>query len=152
MAIGVKEGVRTPLTASHGFILESSFSKNIGPMSGIYSLLVQEMRKKNEEEKISDKDEAFLVAQEYANTGFLKIGFWIKDFKNGDDDAILWNLIDELDSKYEELFPEPISKLLKIVKASSLRSAKGSVFSCYPAGSSFKLPFAVFCDAIFAIF
>ena len=40
-------------------------------------------------------------------------------------------------------FPyEPISKLLKIVKASSLRSAKGSVFSCYPAGSSFKLPFA----------
>ena len=47
---------------------------------------------------------------------------------------------------------EPISKLLKIVKASSLRSAKGSVFSCYPAGSSFKLPFAVLCDVLFAIF
>lgn len=106
MAIGVKEGKRTPLTASHGFILESSFSKTVGPMSGIYSLLVQEMRKNNEEEKISDKDEAFLVAQEYANTGFLKIGDWIKDLKNGDDDAVLWDLIDELDSKYEELFPE----------------------------------------------
>ena len=41
---------------------------------------------------------------------------------------------------------EAISKLLKIVKASSLRSDKGSVFGCYLAGSSLKLPFTALCE------
>ena len=41
---------------------------------------------------------------------------------------------------------EAISKLLKIVKAPSLRSDKGSVFGCYLAGSNLKLPFTVLCE------
>ena len=41
---------------------------------------------------------------------------------------------------------EAISKLLKIVKAPSLRSDKGSVFGCYLTGSSLKLPFAALCE------
>ena len=41
---------------------------------------------------------------------------------------------------------EAISKLLKIVKAPSLRSDKGSVFGCYLAGSSLKLPFTSLCE------
>ena len=41
---------------------------------------------------------------------------------------------------------EAISKLLKIVKAPSLRSDKGSVFGCYLAGSSLKLPFTALCE------
>ena len=45
-----------------------------------------------------------------------------------------------------------VSKFLKVVKASSLRSVKGSVFSCYHADNSFKLPLAALCDAIFVIF
>ena len=41
---------------------------------------------------------------------------------------------------------EAISKLLKIVKAPSLRSDKGSVFGCYLTGSNLKLPFAALCE------
>ena len=44
------------------------------------------------------------------------------------------------------LSSEAISKLLKIVKAPSLRSDKGSVFGCYLAGSSLKLPFTALCE------
>ena len=41
---------------------------------------------------------------------------------------------------------EAISKLLKIVKAPSLRSDKGSVFGCYLTGSNLKLPFTALCE------
>ena len=41
---------------------------------------------------------------------------------------------------------EAISKLLKFVKAPSLRSDKGSVFGCYLTGSNLKLPFAALCE------
>ena len=41
---------------------------------------------------------------------------------------------------------EVISKLLKIVKAPSLRSDKGSVFGCYLTGSNLKLPFTALCE------
>ncbi len=41
---------------------------------------------------------------------------------------------------------EVISKLLKIVKAPSLRSDKGSVFGCYLTGSKCKLPFTALCE------
>ena len=43
-------------------------------------------------------------------------------------------------------YSEPISKLLKIVKAPSLQSDKGSVFGCYLAGSRCKLPFTALCE------
>ena len=44
------------------------------------------------------------------------------------------------------LLKEAISKLLKIVKAPSLRSVKGSVFGCYLTGSNLKLPFTSLCE------
>ena len=44
------------------------------------------------------------------------------------------------------MYKEAISKLLKIVKAPSLRSDKGSVFGCYLAGSNLKLPFTALCE------
>lgn len=105
MAIGVKQGLRTPLLASHGFILESSILSNDIAMSEIYSVMVREMRKRNEEEKIGDKDEAFLVAQEYANTGFQVISEWLSNLKKKDSEAIMWDLLEEMDTKYEDCFP-----------------------------------------------
>ncbi|MDP4152571.1 MAG: hypothetical protein Q8865_03895 [Bacillota bacterium] len=104
MALGVKVEKKTPISSLHGFILESSILNNEGAMSIIYSLLVDEMRKRNEEEKISDKDEAFAIAQAYANTGFNIINNWLSNIKKQDEESILWNLIDEMDTKYEECF------------------------------------------------
>ena len=54
-----------------------------------------------------------------------------------------------VEKKFESSYikgKEAISKLLKIVKAPSLRSDKGSVFGCYLTGSNLKLPFAALCE------
>lgn len=105
MAIGIKENRRTPLIASHGFILDKSVENYDGAMSALYSLQVNEMRFLNEEEKIGNKDEAYFIAQEYANTGFQMISEWIGNQKKKDGESIMWDLIDELDAAYEAFFP-----------------------------------------------
>ena len=102
MALGVKEGKRTPLSSKHGFILEASIKSFDGAMSLLFSLLVQELQGTNEEEKIDNKDYAFMVAEEYANTGFQKIKEWVNHIE--DEESVTYSLIEELDAKYEELF------------------------------------------------
>lgn len=103
LAIGVKENKKTPLTAFHGVIRESSINPN--DMAKIYTVLVHELRKTNEEEKIGDKDLAFQVAQEYANTGFLTIQKWLDNLDSKDEETVLWDLILELDEKFSQIFP-----------------------------------------------
>lgn len=97
MALGINVQKRTPLKSLHGFILDSAIENNADAMSMLHSLLVYELRKTNEEEKIGNKDEAYLVAQEYANTGFQIIGEWLKNIKSKDEQAVLWELISTLD-------------------------------------------------------
>lgn len=107
-AVGIHKGYRTPLSAKHGFIQNSAIPSD--KFSLIFSLLADEMRANNTEEKISDLDEAQTVVQEYANTGFFEIETWI-DAMNGhyDDEraeGVLWDKLFELDELYEKLFPE----------------------------------------------
>lgn len=102
LALGINEGKRTPLTTKHGFILDSSIENNDIALSLIYSVLVEEMRNENTEEKISDKDTAYLVAQEYANTGFYVIKNWLDNNKT--DEGTLWKLLSEMDEKYNKVF------------------------------------------------
>ena len=52
MSLGKKEGRRTPLKVKHGFILETSIKSVDGALSYIFSLLVDELQKINEEDKI----------------------------------------------------------------------------------------------------
>lgn len=101
MSIGISQNKRTPLKALHGFILDSSIVNNADAMSMLHSVLINELRKTNEEEKIGNKDEAYIVAQEYANTGFNIIGDWLSSIKTKNEEAILWELIADLDSKYQ---------------------------------------------------
>ena len=70
-------------------------------MSAIFSLMVEEMRKVNTEEKISDIETAFNIIQEYANTGFIEMSKWMKETKDNDK---IWDLINEMDDMYEEYF------------------------------------------------
>lgn len=103
MAIGLKERKKTPLSASHGFILESYISGN--DFAKMYTLLVDELRRTNEEEKIGDKDAAFRIAQEYANTGFQVIRGWVETRGKKDEDALIWELISDLEEKFATCFP-----------------------------------------------
>ena len=109
MAMGIIEKRRTALVASHGFILDKSFENFNGAMSALYSLQINELRNLNEEEKIGNKDEAYLIAEEYANTGFQVIANWLGEIKGNDEEELLWDLIVELDQTYEALFPNNIN-------------------------------------------
>ena len=98
-AVGIHMGIRTPLNTKRGFIQATA----IGPdqMSMILSVMVDEMRKANTEDKISDKDMAFTIIQEYANTGLIEIGKWMNESKDNDK---LWELIGDMDDMYDEYF------------------------------------------------
>lgn len=101
MALGVKQGVRTPLGTKHGFILEPSIKSVDGAMSYLFSLLVDELKKINEEDKIDDKDYAFKVAEEYANTGFRIIDELMN--KEMDEESQKYGLLEELDEEFESI-------------------------------------------------
>ena len=101
MALGVKQGVRTPLSTKHGFILEPSIKSVDGAMSYLFSLLVDELKKINEEDKIDDKDYAFKVAEEYANTGFRIIDELMN--KEMDEESQKYGLLEELDEEFESI-------------------------------------------------
>ena len=101
MALGIKEGKRTPLATTRGFIQDTAipgigdFYGVSNAMSLIYSLALSELRKEGREDKIHDLEEARKVAQEYANTGFHKIERWLND-KNLDEETIMYRLIGEM--------------------------------------------------------
>lgn len=101
MALGVKEGKRTPFQGKSTFVRESAIKSMDGAMSNIFSLLVDELRKSNEEEKIDNKTYAFKVAEEYANTGFIHIGEMLSG--TPDIESLQYQLIEEMDDKYAEI-------------------------------------------------
>ena len=98
-AIGIHMGVRTPLSSKLGFIQATAVRPE--QMSAIFSVMVDEMRKANTEDKINDRDIAFSIIQEYANTGMTEIGKWMAETKDNDK---LWDLIADMDDMYEEYF------------------------------------------------
>ena len=100
-AVGIHMGVRTPLNSKLGFIQATAIRPE--QMSTIFSVMVDEMRKANTEDKISDRDVAFNIIQEYANTGMIEIGKWMSETKNNDK---IWELIGDMDDMYEEYFGE----------------------------------------------
>lgn len=98
-AVGIRAGIRTPLNTKLGFIQATAIRPE--QMSAIYSLMVDEMRKANTEDKINDQELAFNIIQEYANTGLNEIGKWMDETKDNDK---LWELIGDMDDMYEEYF------------------------------------------------
>lgn len=98
-AIGIHMGVRTPLSSKRGFIQATAIRPE--QMSAIFSVMVDEMRKANTEDKINDRDIAFNIIQEYANTGMNEIAKWMDETKDNDK---IWELIGDMDDMYEEYF------------------------------------------------
>lgn len=98
MAIGVTEGVRTPLKTAKGFILDTSFPGTgdfygIGnAMSLVFSLALSELRKENKADLVHDLEVSRTIAQEYANTGFYMIEKWLND-KDLEEETIMNRLI-----------------------------------------------------------
>lgn len=104
LALGLKENNTVDLITSHGFILETSIKPS--QMSSFTSLLAEKLIKNNEVEKISDKDEAYALAQKYANVGFEKLKLYVDNLTIDKEEEIMWEMLSDLDDKYEQLFGE----------------------------------------------
>jgi hypothetical protein len=98
MALGLEKGMKKELEQKVGLILPTSVKPF--PMSMIFSVLVDDLIKRNEIEKIGDQDEAFIVAQQYANVGFEEI----QNLLEKDEDLLMWEMLNVLDEKYVDLF------------------------------------------------
>lgn len=106
LALGIDAQKRTPLATVNSLVREASVNNSGKTASILSSLFVDEMRKINEEEKISDISETYKVASEYANTGFHIIQEWLDDIKNKnkDEESIMLDLLEKMDEKYLEYF------------------------------------------------
>ena len=102
-AVGIHMNKRTPLNSKLGFIQATAIRSEQNSL--IYSVMVDEMRKANTEDRISDLDTAFNIIQEYANTGLIEIGKWMSETKGNDK---LWELISDMDDMYEECFASEV--------------------------------------------
>lgn len=98
MALGIKSDIKKELDQKVGVIRAESMKPF--HMSMIFSVLVDDLRNRNEIEKIGDQDEAFTVAQEYANAGFEEI----QNMLGKNEETLMWQIINILDEKYDELF------------------------------------------------
>ncbi len=103
LALGVKEGYRTKSHKKEGLILESAAKGKDLCMSFIYSVAINELRKTNEENKISDKDVVYTIAEEYANTGFRIMEDFVPDCNNYKEEDLVFSLIERLDEIYEDI-------------------------------------------------
>lgn len=111
MALGVNNGKPTSIKSKQGLIRDTSINPPSN-MSMLFSLLVEVAREKNEIDKISDRDEAFEIAQIYANTGFTEIEALLHKVdldQQGKADieaenSLIWEFLAKLDLKYHEIF------------------------------------------------
>ena len=108
MALGVAKGVRTPLTARKGFIREESF-RNKPFESYAYSLAIDELRKTNEENLISNSDVVYKIIEEYAQTGFDEIRRLFGDFSKYDEETCIDIMIEKMDDLFELINPASVS-------------------------------------------
>lgn len=102
IALGLKDDKMLDLATSHGFILETSVKPQ--QMSLMTSLFAENLIKNNEIEKVSDKDATYALAQKHANAGFKTIKEYVNKFSADKEEEIMWDLLSDLDDKYEELF------------------------------------------------
>lgn len=70
MAIGYHKGRRTPLKNSHGLIRAEYFAQDDVINSIIQALHIHILRQEAQEDKIDNLNDAYAIANEYANTGF----------------------------------------------------------------------------------
>lgn len=102
LGLGIKAGVRTPIKTRLGFVQATAVEKNTEAIASIYSLWIQEAIRTNQEDKLDDRDSAFLFAEEYANTGFKMLADYLKE----PDKHTVHSFIKEMDNIYKEYFPD----------------------------------------------
>lgn len=98
MALG-SETSPTTLDNLDGLVLDKSIDPKT--VASIYALFIDKSKAADNLDAITHKDEVYMLAQEYANTGFENIEDYLQ--KKNDVD-LMWELLDELDKQYAGLF------------------------------------------------
>ncbi|WP_419077445.1 hypothetical protein [Phascolarctobacterium faecium] len=84
---------------SGGLVLEKSIDDKTKAL--MYALFIDKKINDDNLDLITNKSEVYKLAQEYANTGFENIESYME---NNKDIELVWELIKELDDKYDKLF------------------------------------------------
>ena len=99
MALGLAKGERTSLISKKGFVQDSSF-RNKPFESYLYSVALNELRKDNKENLISNSDVVYEIVEEYAQTGFDEIRSMFGDFSEYDEEDCIDRMIEKMDEMY----------------------------------------------------
>ena len=97
MALGM-DTYPTKLDNVDGLILEKSFGGQMQAL--LYALFIEKKTNDNTLDLITDKEQVYSLAQEYANTGFEILEDYMKKSKDTD---LLWTLIAEMDKEYGDI-------------------------------------------------
>ncbi len=105
MALGAGAGEKRPLQGKNKGWLQYSAINNSDPNNRSYatSLALNEFRKKGQDNLVSEEEQIFGVATEFANAGFHIIQEMVPDFDEYDEDDFVYQLIAMMDDKYEEI-------------------------------------------------
>ena len=98
MALGI-DTIPTILENVHpgGFILESSIDDMTKALA--YASFISKLPNIDMLDNIDNKDSVYNKAQEYANTGFEILDYYVENKK---DYELIWDLLEELDNQYYE--------------------------------------------------
>ena len=102
-ALGVKEGYKTNSEHKEGFVLESAAKGKDLALSFIYSVALQDLLKEGRESEITNTDVVYGIAEGYANTGFAALSNMIPEFNKYDEEALIYEIIEDLDKEIKEL-------------------------------------------------
>lgn len=100
MALGA-ETIPTKLDSlnSGGLVLEKSIDSRTKAL--MYALYIDHLNEKDNLDAITNKNDVYNTAQEYANTGFEILEEYMKKGKVED---LIWELMSELDAQYEKIY------------------------------------------------
>lgn len=100
MAIGI-DTMPTKLEGKDGLILDKYIDKDEKIKAILYANFISELTDKDMLDNITDTQQVYSKAEEYANTGFEVI----EDYMNTKKDTeLMWDLIGELDGQYNDIF------------------------------------------------
>ena len=104
LALGVSSGEKKTLSSKKDFIREEDIKSQV--KSYMTSIALSEFAKTNTENKISNQDAVFAIADEYVQTGFGLIEEMFGDFSDYNEDDCIDRMIEKMDEMYADIIEE----------------------------------------------
>jgi len=98
MSLGVESRTMTEVASPTGLVLDKSIDSTTHSL--MYAQYIHTLEDVNNLDEITDRNEVYNMAEQYANTGFEIIADYLNNTKPND---LVWDLLLELDAQYEEI-------------------------------------------------